>query len=136
MTQYLEWKDEFSVGYEPIDTQHKELIGLINELYGGLMRGDLDGPAVDRLLDRLGQYAESHFAFEEQIFRQCGVAGMDEHAQQHQMMATWVRGLSLSLSKSAEERPQLLLSLLCDWLLNHILKMDREAIPALRQAFG
>lgn len=136
MTHYLEWRDEFSVGYEPIDAQHKGLIALINELYGGFMSGDLNGPMVDRLLDQLAHYTETHFEFEEKIFRQCGVPGIDDHAQQHQVMTTWVRGLSLSLSKTAEERPQLMLSLLCDWLVNHILKQDREAIPFLRQTLG
>ena len=36
---YVVWKDAFSVGSETIDSQHKGMFGLLNDLYNALQEG-------------------------------------------------------------------------------------------------
>ena len=48
--QLLQWKDEYSVGIDAVDYEHKELIDLINRLHEELDAGDFEtnGPRFFR----------------------------------------------------------------------------------------
>ena len=62
----IAWKDYYSVGDESLDAQHKQLLGIINELYGAIEQG-ADRLAVRPILDRLLQYTLTHFKHEEEV---------------------------------------------------------------------
>ena len=51
------WKDEYSVGNDLLDEQHKRLIEAVNELNGGAALGEV--------LATLRQYGDEHFRTEE-----------------------------------------------------------------------
>jgi len=57
---FIEWSDEFSVGVERYDGQHKRLIALLNELHEG-MRARQGKEAVGRVLDGLVAYVRENY---------------------------------------------------------------------------
>jgi len=75
--QYVKWKDEYSVGIESIDKQHKKLLGLINSLQTAVYFStgeEFEQQALDELVD----YTKTHFSYEEGL--------MEQHATGYSMM--------------------------------------------------
>jgi len=88
----LEWKSEYSVGVPAVDYEHQELIGLINELHGGLEQEE----APEAVSDFLGEiYAQisAHFALEERVMRERGYDQFLEHKADHDRLLDEIRDL-------------------------------------------
>ena len=67
-TDLIEWSDEFSVGIQEIDEQHKVLVGLLNQLHQAIR--EHHGRATSReILGRLAEYTRTHFLLEESLMR-------------------------------------------------------------------
>ncbi|MCA9557536.1 MAG: hemerythrin domain-containing protein, partial [Myxococcales bacterium] len=63
----FEWSDDYSVKVPSIDAQHKQLVGLLNELHDGMFSGA--GMAhLESVLGGLIEYTAHHFAHEEELF--------------------------------------------------------------------
>ena len=64
------WSQPFFTGFEAIDTQHRRLVELINEL-GGLMAGgdEMSEGRMQILFKQLADYAREHFREEEDLMR-------------------------------------------------------------------
>ena len=60
------WNDNFSTGIKIIDEQHQQLILLLNQLAGTLVRDDQ--LETNRVFDELADYANYHFETEEAIW--------------------------------------------------------------------
>lgn len=88
----LQWKDEFKVGIAEVDHEHRELIGLINELHG-YIQASRD---LDEILDTLGEiYAQisAHFALEEKMMRKTRYPAYAEHKEDHETLLDDLRDI-------------------------------------------
>lgn len=79
------WKEEFSVGVESVDTEHREMIALINEL-DDAMQHDADCSTVVRTLGEIYARISAHFALEEKIMRDAAYAGLAAHKADHEQL--------------------------------------------------
>jgi hemerythrin len=81
----LSWKDEYSVGIEAVDHEHRELIDLINRLHD-----ELDAPAakltVPAFFGDLLKGISAHFALEEKFMRDRGYNALDAHKGDHERL--------------------------------------------------
>ena len=64
----LQWREEFSVGIEEVDHEHRELIELIRSLQQDLQAGTDADKVIDVLGEIYNQIA-AHFALEERMMR-------------------------------------------------------------------
>lgn len=81
----IEWRDDFEIGITAVDFEHRELIGMINELHAGLAHS----PERDSVLAFLGEiYARisAHFALEEKTMREIGYQAFAEHKADHETL--------------------------------------------------
>lgn len=88
----IEWKEQYSVGVESIDHEHKELIALINGLHDNMK----SHPGHDEVVEALGEiYAQisAHFALEEKIMRDARYAAYDEHKLDHEVLLDELRDI-------------------------------------------
>ena len=88
----LQWRDEFSVGIEEVDHEHKELIELIRNLQQE-MQGGMD---TDKILDALGEiYAQisAHFALEEKAMRTMNYSAYADHKEDHETLLDDLRDI-------------------------------------------
>ena len=88
----IKWRDEFSVGDPAIDHEHRELIGLINQLYE-LMHS---GSERERVVESLGEiYAQiaAHFALEEKMMRDSTYPALREHKTDHESLLDQLRDI-------------------------------------------
>ena len=80
----ITWNNNYSVNIKEIDSQHKKLVELVNELYDNMKIGK-GKEVTGKVLNDLVKYTESHFAYEEELFKKFkyieGVKHSQEHAQ-------------------------------------------------------
>lgn len=116
-----------AMGESTLDAQHARLAEIINALGDDLKRGR----GRDALLETLASLVESareHFAYEEVVARDLGVASLDEHAGEHRRQLDDLLSLSITLDESSMA---LTMRFLAEWLLSHVGGHDREIARAL-----
>ena len=75
-----EFDETLVTGNEMIDSQHKELIGRINQLLESCEDGQGKIKAV-KMLDYLLDYTEFHFSAEEKLQEEMEYPGIKEHKE-------------------------------------------------------
>ncbi len=129
---HIQWKDRYNIGYKEIDTQHQELLQVLNELLD-LVGERRDPELVASIFHRLCAYVHTHFSTEERYMRACGYPRLAEHEAQH---STFVQKL-LELNQTYDPAdPHLLdetLEFVKNWYLDHIIKSDLDYVPFLKR---
>jgi hemerythrin len=94
----------------------------------------MDG--LPRMLEQLEEYTKVHFATEESMLRQCGYDRYEEHKDRHDWMVQKTIELRVNYRVRNENLSSEMLSLLKDWWIGHIQKIDRQYVAALIAAPG
>lgn len=123
---FAEWSDEFSVGVEEIDRDHKRLLGLLNDLQKAVEAGERR-EVLGKLLDELIHYTNYHFAHEEALFLRTNYPGYRAHERKHQALTDTAHAIreDFQLSASMALPPQVL-EFVKNWLCEDILGADRD----------
>ncbi len=122
----IDWDDSFSVGIVEIDEQHRRWIEIINELHDSIMDKDISAQTTNRILHEMIDYANFHFAFEEDYMERINYAELRKHRYQHEFFRKNL------LTRLQEERAGGLLRntdvmrILMSWLQKHILEEDKK----------
>lgn len=128
---YLAWKDEYSIGDDLADEQHRKLIETINQI-------ESDVP-LDQILRTLSRYAEEHFSHEERLMAESGFPDLAQHRLQHKAFKAWLEYVVTAQGNGAGDRPaptrRDIQAYLRVWLANHMLVYD-QAIKAWREKSG
>ena len=122
---FLEWKDEYSVGIDSIDQDHKKLINLINQLQTAINFStgeEFEREALDAALD----YTKHHFAFEEKMLSDNGYPEYDAHKAEHQKMIDKVDQLMTNYSSVPHDTLLDAHAFLKNWLIHHINGTDQK----------
>ena len=88
----LQWRDEFSVGIDEVDYEHRELIELIGKLQNEMSAGG----DTERILEALGEiYAQisAHFALEEKAMRTMNYIADADHKEDHETLLDDLRDI-------------------------------------------
>ncbi len=123
--QLLQWCKELELGLDNVDTQHKQLIGMINELTITVEYSQPNS-ALLQLVDRLHEYARNHFKVESDIFARYEYPERVDHEAEHATFIDKVKYIRrqcelLDTPMSAKIREFLL-----HWFCNHIRTKDME----------
>jgi len=81
----ITWRNEFSVGVDAVDHEHRELIGLINEL-DEAMGANADQATVVGALGEIYARVAAHFALEEKEMRAARYTALNSHKQDHEVL--------------------------------------------------
>lgn len=122
---FMNWKDQYSVGHAVIDTQHKELFALVNEVAERLKDGGKDFE-IKTVIDRLATYTVEHFREEERLMQMGNYPRLEEHKRVHADLIEKVQGIQLRLMMGTYVPNIEVVRFLSDWLLNHIMKEDMD----------
>ncbi|KIZ39989.1 MULTISPECIES: bacteriohemerythrin [Rhodopseudomonas] len=128
----FEWNALFETGNARIDSQHRKLFELTNELAGAVQNGE-KLPEISALVLKLRDYAATHFCDEEQLMRCSSLAEQDKtrHACAHRSFIKKVEELAARDDLSNVEAVSGFLQFLVTWLVTHILKLDHRMTKAL-----
>lgn len=127
----LRWSDSLSVGIDSIDSQHKKLVDLINELYMEMNSGSAK-EAVGRTLANLIDYTGSHFQYEEELFAKHDYSEQEDHKLIHSKLVALVIEFQEQFQKGEKDVSLELMEFLKDWLVDHTKETDRQYGPFLR----
>ena len=121
----FEWKEEYSVGVELIDTQHKMFVGILNDLYAAIMAQKED-LILDDIFDQLVKYTEFHFQTEERYFDEFHYEGSEEHKAEGARLGADIAGLREKKEGRRKRSPFERRDFLEAWLIEHIMDMDKK----------
>jgi len=123
---YAEFDESLVTGNDTIDSQHKELIGKINNLVACCEQGKGKLEAI-RVLDYLSDYTEFHFSAEEKLQEDVNYPGLKEHRQQHEDFKKSVAELHDMLEEEEGPTEAFVAAVnknVIDWLYKHIKGFD------------
>lgn len=125
----IQFTEDCMLGVEQIDKEHRylfELLGRADDMLKNEYGRDLYGEIKD-LLGELENYADQHFAHEEEYMRKIRDPELILQRTQHMVFReTVVEFLLKNIDEDEEQHQALeeLLSFLAKWLLHHILSSD------------
>lgn len=129
-----EMKDEYLLGIEFLDAEHKQLFDLTEEAYQLLKNDNMifKDEKLETILRGIQEYMCKHFADEEQYMQSIGYGALAEHIVEHQHFREKMDAFFTSvadLSLSTQDKVILeLLDYLADWLQKHICEEDRKYV--------
>jgi len=121
----IEWNDKkFSVGVDIIDSQHKTLIGYINEL-AEIIENNNSMEDIRLIFVKLVEYTKYHFDTEEAYFASLNNSDLHLHQLQHKH---FIEQLNTLIKQPPRDITSDVLDFLLDWLVIHIQCEDRKFI--------
>lgn len=122
---YFQWSSAFNIGVPRIDRQHQKLADLLNELHESSAQAGSHA-SVYPVLNALVRYAEEHFRGEEALMEETRYPELMRQRREHEKFSFAVFALNERLQAREEETADEALSFVKNWLLDHILQMDRR----------
>ncbi len=121
---FMPWTDALAMGIESIDKQHRWLVDATNRLHGEITKPNPDRAVLGEILEGLVDYTMNHFVLEEELFQRFGYPETQAHKAEHDGFTATAMNLLLQFESGASVGPPVM-DLLKEWLLHHILKVDR-----------
>ena len=122
MAAYIAWKNFYTVNNPLLDSEHKQIIENINELYVA-MNSPMDSVAKKHVLERLVEYTQTHFDHEEKIMQEVDYPSLAAHKALHDDMRRQTIGLRTHLTLVTARD---VLVFLKEWWLGHIQGEDKK----------
>lgn len=129
----FEWTDEWAVGVDVIDAQHRELFAAINSL---LRDGGRPAPRdLAAVLDFLENYVTNHFGLEELYMRRLSYPAFPSHKGEHVKFINDYYNLrdEYDGNGATPDLADKMGRFMGDWLVNHIGKVDKALGAFLRE---
>lgn len=130
---FMPWTDALEMGIETIDNQHRWLVDATNRLYREITRAEPDRAVLGEILEGLVDYTMNHFVLEEELFQRFGYPETVAHKAEHDAFTATAMNLLMQFESGESVGPPVL-DFLKEWLLHHILKVDRAYAPFLKEA--
>jgi hemerythrin len=129
MKEFMPWKEEYSVGDNSIDDQHRQIIELINDLHRVIsLNSSNSSVAVKGVLEQLTHYTIQHFQHEEKVMQACRYPDIENHKAMHSRLRRRTAAMRSNMFLVTDRD---LLEYLRDWWNDHILSQDKAYEPYL-----
>lgn len=122
---FMEWTPALELGIQQIDSQHKKLVDMMNELHAAMKegRGAQKGPVI---IKKLVDYTEYHFGDEEKFQQSFNYTDFANHKKVHISITAKLRGLEERANAGSTTVQSELLRFMRDWLVGHIQQTDKQ----------
>jgi hemerythrin-like metal-binding protein len=134
----LEWSREMSVGIDKLDQQHKKLFAIYNNLLVVLSNEVANRVfgLSDGVLQELAEYINVHFDFEEGLMVEAEYPEIEMHKAQHKIYVNKITEAQARLNRTSQLREwEDLCKFLSDWLVDHVMGVDRRYAPYVKLVF-
>ena len=127
MAKHVAWNDSYKVGHQVIDSQHKRLFEIADELYNLILASEeKKNSDTDLVLQDCAKYVQFHFSCEEKLMFDTDYADKEEHISQHKAFTTYVASLMNDFSRGKSIDLAQLYEFVSDWLVKHIGSEDKK----------
>ena len=124
----IKWKEEYYMGVESLDEQHKELFEIANRIYS-LLKNELILDKYNRIIeiiDELKNYTMNHFQAEEEYMKSIGYKRFLSQKAAHNEFLEKMNSIDVEKIDNGHNEYLIgILDFVCDWLAQHIIKEDK-----------
>lgn len=128
----LDWSEHLSVGNELIDSEHRNLIIVVNNVENAIVSGDR--AALSRAFELLDTYMHIHFRNEERIAEALNIP-FSQSRLEHGHLLKEMKYMREELERRKGSWPDDLVKkysgFLSGWMADHIVKEDMQLKPFL-----
>lgn len=123
----IQWSALLETGVDQIDEQHQILVNMLNDANTRLTSGS-GRDILEEIVHDLMSYALYHFDTEEELMIDCGYddAQKQQHFEEHRQFSAKVSQVQQAIKQGNLISREDLLCFLNNWLVNHILKTDKQ----------
>ncbi len=122
---FITWDlEQFGVGVDEMNEQHIKWIALINELHVSLTNKNSTMSTEQAIKDMM-DYARLHFKHEEDLMQSIQFPDYKKHKQAHDNFILKLDELNHNMSNGTIVLRTQIMSILKNWLEDHICKMDK-----------
>lgn len=125
----LEWLEGYECGNTTIDTEHREIFNLANDLIDASLREPVEMASFKSALAVLIDHVERHFADEEAILSQLCYAQFEEHRRSHAGLLARARRFQKQTESGDFHMGNLVEFLAQDMVARHLRIVDRGFFP-------
>jgi hemerythrin len=128
----MRWTSDLATGNDVVDSEHRELIALINQLE--LAGSGPDGIGIAQALEELTDYVFVHFQMEEKLMRREGYPtdAFEAHIAEHRQLDQATQKLVQQYSDGTLNTVEPIVTFLNEWLRHHIAQVDRAMAEYIR----
>ncbi len=129
-----EFTDNYLVGIDLIDKEHKELFRIVDKANHLIKSYDASSSydKIIEILNELKEYTKEHFGDEEEFMESIHYKGIEAQKRAHEAFIDKLENIDLNeIENNPNEYLQNLLEFLLGWLINHILHTDKKIAEAL-----
>ena len=123
----IAWSEDYELGNDFVDSQHKRLFELVNNI-GKTCHEGKDIHTISETLDFLLQYTVQHFSDEEALQLKYRFPEYEYHKKLHEEFEVVVNEKVTEFKEtgSTEDLIETVNEIVITWLVNHILKEDMK----------
>jgi len=120
------WEEKYAIGIHLIDSQHKELFSLTNELFHACMsEEDTLESVFKETMERMVAYVRFHFGAEQELLQRVNYPDYHEHVKQHETLIREILESVKEYNYGKKFVPNQFVRILRDWILSHIAHYDK-----------
>jgi hemerythrin len=117
-----------------LDTQHKKLIDITNELYRAcLSRSQTLDAVFKESMGHMVEYVRYHFTAEQELLQRIGYPKALEHKMQHDTLIKQILEAAENYGKGKKFVPNTFVRTLRDWVFGHIAVSDQIFSDYIRE---
>lgn len=129
------WKEDYALGIDELDKQHRELFAAVNHLSNALENSDKENcrMACIDALTYLENYTIIHFGDEEEYQRSIGYINYAQHKRQHDAFLKTISYMKYELMESgfSPAAVKRFSGTLTSWIIYHIINSDQNIVGNL-----
>jgi hemerythrin-like metal-binding protein len=129
----ITWVPSLEIGIGIIDSQHRSLVDLINQLDKAQEEGR-GNEVVGETLEGLINYTHTHFRTEEELLKQHSYEDFDLHCREHRIFTDQIEIYRDRCNAGSLRISSNVMAYMRSWLLTHIGSSDRAYTGTLKNA--
>jgi hemerythrin len=129
----IQWSGALYIDNQEINNQHFRFVMILNELYESILWAEGD-EIIRATLDRLEEYADQHFSFEEALMEKFHSPLTAAHKEEHGSFRNKIKEMRGELLKGIQTLDMELSAYLNGWMVNHIQGMDKETFSQISES--
>ena len=122
------WKETYCCGNKVLDTQHKSLFRIANELIESILT-PLPHEVISRTIENLINEVALHFHDEETVLRSINFPMVDKHTTEHNRLVAHAKKIAHGFAEGSVSVGDVFQFLAQDVVMIHMLRADKEYFP-------
>jgi len=132
MSDHIEWKDEYSLGIDILDNQHRQFLELMDQAYTAFYKKE-SKEELGILLSDLKDYTYLHFSTEEKYFDLFHYELKDMHIEYHTKLKEQLAVLMKNFEIKGLDTVPALVDFLENWLVVHLEHEDKKYVRCFKE---